>query len=324
MYHADATSILWIDETASNAALAAQMIKSINMGLDNYISSCMELVRYYKETYWNDIGMNAQRYNDISQSAGKAVTEQAIVRSSLITHELTRQFEMLIESDFAGLLDFSKFAWINGKKANYINSDGSSALLELNIDNMMFHTESEYNIFVRNSADLTEGIQALRQQALPLLQNGAPIQTAGLLYSTNNISKLTKILEGLDENKKQYDQMLQQQQQEAQQALQDSKNENDRLNREVEMYKSDKNYQGVVEAAMIRADAAASIDDSPSDLEYDTFEHKKYVDNKKLQQDDEKLRMQRIAEENKQRNEQKNLEIKNKGLALKKTSTNNK
>lgn len=272
--------------------------------------------------------MNAQRYNDISQSAGKAVTEQAIVRSSLITHELTRQFEMLIESDYAGLLDYSKFAWVNGKKANYINSDGSTALLEVNVDNMLFHTESEYNVFVRRSADLTEGIQALRQQALPLLQNGAPIQTAGLLYSTNNMSKLTKILETLQDNKNQYDQMIQQQQQEANQALQDSKNENDRLNREVDMYKADKAYQAVVESALIRADSVNietdNTDNEPSELDIKTFEHKKFVDTKKLQQEDEKIALQRIADSNRKMIDEKNLEIKNRGLTLQKRNNNNK
>ena len=71
MYHADATGILWIDETAPNASFAAQMIKTLDVGLGNYISETIKLIQYVKQEYWDAIGMNNQRYGDVDTSAGK-------------------------------------------------------------------------------------------------------------------------------------------------------------------------------------------------------------------------------------------------------------
>ena len=107
MHHADATSILWVDETAPNASFAAQMIKVLDMGLGNYIKDVISIIQYIKQEYWDSIGMNAQRYADVAQGAGKSVTEQAIVRSSIITYELTRRMDKFIEREYQGFLDIS-------------------------------------------------------------------------------------------------------------------------------------------------------------------------------------------------------------------------
>lgn len=303
MYHADATSILWVDETAPNAQLASTMIKSLDMSLGSYIKDSIELIQYIKSEYWNAIGMNAQRYADVGQNAGKAVTEQAIVRSAIITYELTRQFDKLIEKDYQGLLDLSKLAYIKGKKAKYIRSDSSVAFLQLNQDGAVYHSESSYNVFVRDASLMTEAVQAIRGQAVNLIQNGGNLSVIGHLYSTNNVTKLTTILEKLEENKREYEQLMQQQKDEAASALQDKIIANDEANREVKYYEADMQYQGVVDSAAIRSANNNGTDvKTSSPLEEKLVDHKIATDNKNLELKEKKIE---VDKQNKANNNKK-------------------
>jgi hypothetical protein len=290
MYHADATSILWVDETAPNASFAAQMIKSVDMGLGNYISNTVEVMKFIKSEYWEEIGMNAQRYSDVGQNAGKAVTEQAIVRSAIITAELTRQFDKLIEKDYAGLLDYSKVAWINGKKKRYIRTDGSLAFLNINADEAASRSESSFGIFVKDAALNTEAVTAIRGQALNLIQNNAPYQSLSGLYSTNNVAKLDKVLEKMEKLKNDQAMLMQKQAEDAQQALQDSIAANDAQNREIEYYKIDSEYAKAVDSASIRSEANSRNEERPSnEVERRLADHKIQKENKDLELKDKKL-----------------------------------
>lgn len=322
MYHMDATSILWIDESAPNASFAAQMIKSVDMSLGAYIKDTIELIRYVKQEYWDSIGMNAQRYADVGASAGKAVTEQAIIRSAIITYELTRQFDKMIERDYQGLLDISKQAWINGKKGDYIRSDGSHAFLELNQDDAVKHSEASFNVFVRDSSVDSEAIQALRGQGMNLIQNGAEASVIGKLWKYNSVSKLTKVLEKVEENKKEYEKLMEETKAKNQQALQDSINANDEENRQVERYKSDNQLEGVKYSADARHqnqdnDNDGIEDNSPSDLELRTANHK-------MKSEDEKLALSKRAQYSKDKEGQQKIQLGKETLAAKIKADNKK
>lgn len=297
MYHAEATSILWVDETAPNAQLASTMIKSIDMSLGNFIKDAIELIQYNKSSYWEAIGMNAQRYADVGASAGKAVTEQAITRSAIITYELTRQFDKLIEKDYQGLLDISKLAYINGKKAKFIRSDSSIGFLKMNEEGAKYHSESSYNVFVRDASMMTEAVNAMRGQAVNLLQNGGDTAILGKLFQTNNTAKLTKILEKMDDKKKEFEQIMQKQKDDAGMALQESVNANDAANRAERKYAVDMTYKGIVDSATIRAEGSGDTDIKEprptTDLENKLGEHKIEKDNKELELKNEALNIKR-------------------------------
>ncbi len=302
MYHADATSILWVDETAPNAQLASTMIKAIDMSLGNFIKDAIELIKYNKAEYWESIGMNAQRYADVGANAGKAVTEQAITRSAIITYELTRQFDKLIEKDYQGLLDISKLAYITGKKAKFIRSDSSIGFLNMNEEGAVYHSESSYNVFVRDASMMTEAVQAMRAQAVNLLQNGGDTSVLGKLFQTNNTTKLTKILERMDEKKKEFDMLMQKQKDDAQMAIITKQNETENVISAREKYKADSQYKAAVDSASIRNsnDGEGEIKQPrpTTDLENKLGEHKIEKDNKELELQREALAVKKQGNNN--------------------------
>lgn len=293
MYHADATSILWVDESAPGFQVAAQVIKSIDMSLGSYIKDTINLIQYIKQEYWDSIGMNKQRYGDVDTSAGKGVTEQAIMKSSIITYELTRQFDMIVEKDYQGLLDISKLAWVNGKKGNYIRSDGSIAFLKLNQDDAIKHSESSFNVFVRDASEDTEAINAIRAQATNLVQNGGDTSVLGHIFGNKSIPKLTKILEKLEDNKKQFDQLTAKNQQEADAGLEQMRLEAVQAELEVRRYVSDNALEGVKYSADKRAEGNDIPQEAKpaNDVEIALAQHKMNTDDVKLKQVDKKLQI---------------------------------
>ena len=244
-YHMDATSVLWIDETTPNAAFAAQMIKVVDMSLNGIIKELSDLVVQTKNEYWEAIGMNAQRYSDVSQYAGKATTEQAIVRSAIITYELIRQFDKMLEKDYNGLLDLSKIAWINGIKEPYIYSDGSRNIFEMNIDDANHHASSNYNVFVKDASLNTRGIEALRNNAQAMVQNGASASMIPKLFTTNSTAKAGVLLEKMEKAQQLIAEQAAQSEHERQVQLQEMINEIEQVKNELKTYEIDKRLEGV-------------------------------------------------------------------------------
>ena len=261
MYHADATSILWVDETAPNAALAAQMIKTLDMSLGSYIRDVYDLIKGIKQEFWDSIGMNAQRYSDIDQGSGKGTTEQAIIRSAIITYDLNRQMDKLIEKDYTGILDISKLAWRKGKKGKYLLSDGSQAFLELNADEALFHAESEYSVFVRDSTELSEGVQMLKGAINQVAQQTGSLSAIAEVVTNSNPEKLKNILGKIEENNKKHEQILEQTRGEQQKEIQQMINENDQANRDADKYKVDRQLEGVMYTADSKANSHNSRDE---------------------------------------------------------------
>ena len=92
-------------------------------------------------------GINPQRQGQVGAYEGKGTTERAVIQSSHITEDYFFKFGQFEQVFFQSLLDYSKAAWLDGKKLHY-HSDGNKAEF-YEIDGIQ-HLESEYNVFVTN------------------------------------------------------------------------------------------------------------------------------------------------------------------------------
>lgn len=302
MHHADASSILWIDGTAPSAAYASQLIKVLDVSLGNYVKDVYEIMQLIKQSYWDSIGMNSQRYSDIAQGSGKGVTEQAIARSAIITYELVRKMDKFCQREYQGLMDLSKMAWRDGKKGLYLLSDGSQHFLELNADDAIYHLESDYGIIVKDSTEQTEALQNVRQLATAYAQQEGALYATTEIFTNNNLEKIKGIVKTIEDNNKKHELVLAQTQGEQQKEIQQMVNENDQAERDLQKYKADKQYQAVVESAEIRSDGKNSRDEPrpANDVEIALADHKIAKDNnaeiqeeRKLQQKDKELELKR-------------------------------
>jgi hypothetical protein len=192
LYFAETTGLAFFDETKPNAAAVLNAIRSIDMNLGNYVAQMRDLLISIKNEAWDSVGMNRQRFGNISASDGKGITEQAQLRSSVISREMFRRFERLEESDLQGLLDYSKLAWINGKKGMYISSDDTKAMLNINPE---IHCNSDYGVFVKDSNAEGEKLQQAKQFAFGWAQkSNVPASNVLEILDSNNMSKLKNFI----------------------------------------------------------------------------------------------------------------------------------
>ena len=113
--------------------------------------------------------------------------------------------------DYQADIDFSKVAWVEGKKGKYITTDKQIKFFEVN---SIAHPETEYGVFVTNSVEYSMQKKAIKEYAFSLGQNGTMGEDVMMDIVTNNgISKLKEIvlLAKTARDKKENDQFKQQQ-----------------------------------------------------------------------------------------------------------------
>lgn len=256
MYMGMSTGILWFDETKPNANNIISAIKAIDMGLGSYIDGMQKLKEQVKYEWWETIGMNRQRFGDVAASDGKAISEQAVMRSAIISSELYRRFEEFEETDYEGLLDYSKVAWINGKKGTYIRSDRAIKFFTVNPER---HLGTSYGVFVKNGAKERAKLNQLKS-LVPMLAQNKTTKTSAIveIVDSDNVAKLKDIVkegEHLEEIRMAQEEQANRDSAERMKEMEVQNAEAERIAKE----KSDNlGYRKAIDVAMIQADVAVA------------------------------------------------------------------
>lgn len=256
LHFVETTSFMFFDEQKEGALQVLNAIKNVDISLGQYVASMTDLLRSIKEEAWDSVGMNRQRYGDINTADGKGVTDQAIVRSATITRELNRRFEKFEESDLQGLIDYSKLAWIDGKKGMYITSDGRRAFLEVDPD---IHSDTDYGVFAVDSMEEEANLKQGKQFAFGWAQKStAPASIVLNVLDSNNMSSLKAKVAQMEQIEKEYQDSVKQQEYENQQAIQDKKDLDSEKDRQKDITVAEIQAGATTDAATIRAAATPS------------------------------------------------------------------
>jgi len=300
MYYADANSYMVVDDSSSGSQMALSAIKVVDRGLGTYINDMGKLLNEIKLDWWDSIGMNRQRYGDTNSSDGKGVNEQAIFRSAIISEELNRKFEKLQEKDYAGYLDLSKLAYIDGKKGQYINSEQREAFLEIAPDDALRRMESEFGVFVRNSSEETEKLQALKDYAFAFAQNGGKAGMFMEMIDTTNFTKGKHFITKMEEIEQQRIDAMERDKNETLKAIEDDKRQSEQLNREQEKYKVDTEYNKAIDVELLRQEnQPVETNNENKDLVKDAETIK--MNNHKIKIDNENLNLDKQDQKRKEK-----------------------
>jgi hypothetical protein len=216
-YNMRAFSVVFFDETKEKATQAMQAMKEIDMSLSQYMIQMWSLVQEVKHEYWDAVGFNPQRYGDVGASAGKGTTERALAQSFTSTNELISRFEKFREKALMGLLDFSKYAWINGKQGEYFQSVEEKELLKIN---PIEHALSEYGVFAVDPILEQERIEAFKNSVImPMAQNGGDVGVIAELIEADNYAKIKQLAQRAQEIQREFEMSRQSQAEQAQQQL---------------------------------------------------------------------------------------------------------
>lgn len=239
IYRMIADGVLFIDDKDDQGMLRAQQVRMLSSSLGDYLTQLNNLLLDIKNAANEQVDMTPQRYGEIANSAGKSVTEEAVMRGSMGTVIIEFMLDCLRERDYNRDLDYSKLAWIDGLDTSFRDNEGNLKYISLDIDK---HIYADYVIKAKNSVKEQEKLNHLQQYAFSAAQNGDNMMAIAAIEG-DNVSAITKLIKKYQKQKdiheqqlKEMDQQLAQMQQEFEIQKIQAKGEEDRKTKELEGY----------------------------------------------------------------------------------------
>ena len=173
-----------------------------NQGAERYIQILNEVIRSVKEEAMEQANMNDQRMGDINQRAGKATTEYAITKATTGSILMFEMFNKFRERDHMADLDWSKAAWINGKRGSYIDPETKQTVY-VDIDGVS-ELGTNLAVFIKNSVVEEEKLSQLRDLAFAASQNG-DLSAAAEAIDADNASTVKKIIREAEKERRAFE-----------------------------------------------------------------------------------------------------------------------
>lgn len=194
---------------------ATQSIREIATGsLNNYIQTLDGLKQNLKAEAWEAANMNNARFGNTKDYGGKAVTENNYAQALMGSVWSLECFNLFRERDYVANIDYSKFAWIDGKRGSYVDPTTNQVKI-VDLDGVSDFA-SNIGIYIRNNSDVQQKLNMMKELAFSASQNG-DIDIAIEAITDNNLISIGKNIKKALEAKREYEMQLQQAQQQAQQ-----------------------------------------------------------------------------------------------------------
>lgn len=253
LYRMIADGMLPIDDTYDQGMLRAQQVRILETNLGDYLTQLSNLLLEIQNAANAQVDMTAQRFGEIANSAGKGVTEEAVIRGSMGSVIIEFIADMARERDYNRDMDYTKLAWIDGLNTSYRDAHGDLKYISLDVNS---HIYADYIIKCKLSTKEREKLQQLQQYAFSAAQNGDNIMAIAAIEG-DNVATIAKLIKKFQKQKDAHEEQLKQIEQQTAQMQQEFevqkirvKGEEDRKTKELEGYLDQ-------QIELIRADANA-------------------------------------------------------------------
>ena len=199
MHILEATGIAWVNYQKEGLQFNPQHQSVLDMSIKT-IEQYIALLQYIKEEWEYVSGVSRQRMGQISPYEGKATGEQAIIQSSHITEEYYRKFASLEQRDMQALIDYAQLAWIDGKKAGYVMSDGTEQYLDIDPDTFV---HEEFGVFVKDANKEKQKLDQMKQLGQAAIQNGSPMSIVTEIIDSENFAELKSLVKEAEQRMEQ-------------------------------------------------------------------------------------------------------------------------
>lgn len=156
-----------------------------------FIKTIHEIKESFKQSAWELANMNDARFGQTNPYKGKEVTKYEYNQALKGMVWAMEMFDKFREKDYIANLDYSRFAWIDGKKGSYINPT-TNEVEYVDIDGEE-HYSANVGIFIANSSEISQQINALKDVAFSASQNGN-YDVAAEAVTVSNIPALKALI----------------------------------------------------------------------------------------------------------------------------------
>jgi hypothetical protein len=251
IYRLEANSVFEYDDSEDDAGTKAQHIRILDASLSQFVSHISDLMDRMKSEAWESVDMNQQRYGDIRTSAGKATTEEAIVRSSMGSTIIFTVFESFLEKEYVADLEYSKAAYANGKRGSYTDMEGNTKFLDLDTDK---HILANYGIHVVSSVAQSDKKRALKEIAFNASQNGE-FGLAVRSVLSDNVASVEKAIKEYEKARKEYERQVATEKEQLMLQAEETRAKNDEANRTNTFEIAKMKEQAATEREIIKAES---------------------------------------------------------------------
>ena len=194
-------TLVFDDSEIAKQQPSLQAIKEIaNTTMINYLTVLNQIKQSIKQEAYELANMNDQRAGDIQARAGKAVTEMGLNQALMGSVWSLKIFDSFRSRDMEANLDAAKIAWIDDFEGSYIDPN-TNEVVQVRVNGTDF-VNSNFGIFVGNSAELNEQVRKLEEIAFSAAQNGN-FDVAAEAVCNHNVASLRKyIKEAADAQRK--------------------------------------------------------------------------------------------------------------------------
>ena len=236
---------------------AIQSIREIaTAALNNYITLLDNLKLSLKNEAWEAANMNNARFGNTRDYGGKAVNENNYAQALMGSVWSLECFNLFRERDYIANIDYSKFAWVDGKRGSYVDPTTNQVKI-VDLDGVSDFA-SNIGIYIRNNSDVQQKLNTMKELAFSASQNG-DIEVAIEAITDNNLTSIAKNIKKAMDAKREYEMQMQQAQQQAQQQTEQiiAQREAAKQQFEAEQKAMDREHEMIIE--QMKIDSAEKI-----------------------------------------------------------------
>ncbi len=261
-YYAEANGFAMINRNQKGVDKTWNQYQVLDLDLYQTISNIIGILDQIKQEWDDVLGITRQRKGQVQASETASGVDAARYQSSVISERYFTKFDDFIRTERQGLLDCSKFAYKDGKKALYYSNDERAAILDLDPATYM---ESDFNVHIVNSSTDLENMRLMKEQTAAFSSQGQSPLVIAEIAESHSISKLKNILKEQELKAQEAGQQQQQTEQEAQERALKIEQEFKQIEHQFNIELQNAKYDREVELAHIKGQYALADTDTPGD-----------------------------------------------------------
>ena len=196
---------LILNDESLNPQTANILQAGIKSTVEKYIDSLTMILKSIEEEILNESDMSPVRYGNASPYMSRELANMQLNYSTIGNVIASVTYSKVRGNLYEALIDYSKIAWIEGKKGTILNPDGESEIVE--VDGIE-HYNDNIGIFVKDLAKESQQIERIKQLAERAAQNNN--YDLMLEFITNDdIPSLKKTAKALKEADQQFQKEIQ-------------------------------------------------------------------------------------------------------------------
>lgn len=209
---ANKDSFLPFDDSEATPNSLQSIREVATTAINNYIQMLDNLKNNLKNEAWEAANMNSARFGNTKDYGGKAVNEANYANAMAGSVWSLECFNLFRERDYVANIDYSKFAWIDGKRGSYVDPTTNKVVI-VDIDGSSDFS-SNIGVYIRNNAEVQQKLQMMKELAFSAGQNDQ-LEVAIEAIENNNITSISKNIKKAIQARREYEIQMQQAQQEA-------------------------------------------------------------------------------------------------------------